>query len=101
RDLELPVARGAVPDLDEPDVVAQCDLYLALAAEPDESGLERGVADLLAVLVDDPGAGEVVEERTPVVGEDQLLAELEAVDRRVVAVPVAAPGAEHPRQRRA
>jgi hypothetical protein len=37
----------------------------------------------------------------PVMHEDALLAELERVDCRVLAVPVAAPGAQQPGDRRA
>jgi ribosomal protein L36 len=66
----------AVPDLHEAGVVRHHDLELAGGLGPEEPGLDRGVADLLAGLVDDPGA-HVVEERAPVVGEDGLLFELE------------------------
>jgi len=76
-------------------------LHLTLGAAAQEPGLQGGVADLLAVLVDDPRPGEVVEERPPVVGEDQLLAELVRLDRRIVEVAVALPRPEQPRDRRA
>ena len=61
----------------------------------------RGVADLLALSSTIQARRHVVEERAAVVGEDQLLAELERLDRRVVAVAVAPPGAEHPGHRAA
>ena len=63
--------------------------------------LELPLATPLPDLVDDPGPAEVVDERTAVLLEDDLLPELEALDRRVVAVAVALPATQHPRERRA
>ncbi len=91
----------AVPDLHEAGVVREQPLEAAVGLGPDEAGLDGRVTDLGALVVDDPGAAHVVEERPAVVGEDALLAELELLDRRVVAVAVAAPGAQQPRDRRA
>ena len=99
--LELAGLGLAVPDLDEAGGVGEQQLHLALGPAAQEAGLQRGVADLLALGVDDPGAREVVEERAAVVGEDELLAELERLDRRVVAVAVAAPAAQQPGHRAA
>ena len=84
-------------DLDEAGVVSEQELDLAGGLRTEEAGLDRRVSDLVAVGVDDPPAAHVVEERPAVVGEDALLAELEAFDRGVVAVAVATPGAQEPR----
>src|SRR4029079_17967048 len=61
-----------------------------------EAGLLRGLADVVALGVDDPGPGHVVEERPPVLLEDDLLAELEVLDAGVLTVPVARPLADQP-----
>ena len=94
--LELAVGGLAVPDLGEADVVREHQLDLARLRAAQEAGLLGGVADLLAVLVDHPRAREVVQEGTAVLLEDHLLAVLERLDRRVVAVAVADPAAEQP-----
>ena len=69
-DLDLGAVGGAVPDLGEAGVVGQQPLERAVGLGAEEAGLDGRVADLLALLVDDPGAAHVVEERPAVVGED-------------------------------
>ena len=90
-----------MPDLHEAGVVGHHDLERAVGLRAQEAGLLGGVAHERALLVDDPGAAEVVDERPAVLLEDQLLAELEGLDRRVLAVAVAVPAADHPGERRA
>ncbi len=79
----------------------QDQLDPTLGLRPHEPSLEGEGPHLVSVGVDQPGAAEVVEEGTPVVGEGCLLPELESVDRRVVPVSVALPVPEqegHPHQ---
>lgn len=100
-DLDLRPLGGAVVDLGEAGVVGQQPLEAAVGLRTEEARLDGRITDLLAGLVDDPGPAHVVEERSPVVGEDALLAELEGLDRRVVAATVALSGAQQPRDGRA
>ena len=56
---------------------------------PDEAGLLGGLADHVPSSSLDPGPAHVVDERAAVLLEEQLLAELEPLDRGVVALAVA------------
>ena len=96
--LDLPgphVAPRPVVDLDDPGVVRDQDLDRAVLLGPPEAGLAGGLADDAAVVVEQPGAGLVGQERTAVVRPGDLLAEVErALDRRVDDLAGAAPGTD-------
>ena len=87
------------PDLDEAGVVGKQPFQAAAGLGPDEAGLDGAVRDCRALIVDYPGAANVLEERPDVVGEDAFLTKLKRVYRGVVPVPAAAPRTEQPRDR--
>src|SRR3954454_9104234 len=70
----------SVPDLDEAGVVRHHDLEGAILLRPDETSLLGRLPDDVALAVDDPGPAHEVDERTSVLLEQDLLAELEVLD---------------------
>src|SRR5262249_5210834 len=81
-------------DLGDPARVSQQDLDLALGLRPPEPGLHRKRTARHAVGVEQPAPADVEKVGLAVVAEGELLAELEALDRRVAAYARALPAAE-------
>ena len=79
--------------------------HITISSVPSSCGRRKPVSwaasrTCVALGVDDPGAAEVVDERPAVLLEDDLLAELEVVDPRVLPVAVARPAPDQPREPR-
>jgi hypothetical protein len=98
--LDLRAVGPAEPDLDETGGVGEQQLDAAVGLGPPVAGLLRERAHLVAVVVEQPAAAEVVDERLArQLGEGDLLSEPELVDGRVAAHADATPGAEQPGDR--
>src|SRR5690606_13025165 len=74
-------------------------LELPALLGPPEPRLHREGAYGRPLLVEEPGAARVVEERLAVVTEDDLLTESEGFDRRIVTVATPFPPAEQEGER--
>ena len=99
-DLDLPEHDLAVVHLGDAGRVGDDGLDVALAlAHPPEAGLAHRGSDPLAVVVDEPGARLVAQERTAVGGEGHLLLEPALLHARVADDAEAPPLPEQERER--
>ncbi len=88
----------AVPDLHEAEVVSQHHLQGPVGLGTQESGFLGCFAYVIAVGIEDPTAAHVVDERSAVLLEDHLLAELERLLAGPLAMSVALPPSDQPGQ---
>jgi hypothetical protein len=99
---QLDLAEGdlAHVDLDEPAGVGEQHLHVPrLTPRPPPARFPRAGAEPLTAVVEDPGPGAVLEERPPVVREDELLLVPLLRDRRVADDPEPTPGPDQEGQR--
>lgn len=66
---------------------------------PDETGFQRPGVKPLAVVIGDPRPAEVMQERPAVVGECNLLFEVERLDRGIITFTVSVPVSQQPGNR--